>query len=295
MDGLLNINKSGGITSHDVVDEARRILKQRRIGHTGTLDPMATGVLVLCVGKATRIARYIEAGEKEYKATMRLGIVTDTQDSSGKVVETRRYRPPKRDEVEETLAGFIGEIMQQPPVFSAIKVSGVPSYRLAREGRSSPLRPRKVSIFGIKLLSYDDPYIVIWVRCSKGVYIRTLCHDIGEALGTGGHLTELTRTRSGMFLLEHAIGLEHLRSIAREDRLASVMVSMDEALSHLPVMKLGPEQDKRLRSGGRVDIDAPEMDGGMVRIHDISGRLTALAHVKDGALLPETVFLQPGE
>lgn len=151
MDGILNIHKQSGMTSHDVVQAVRRILKEKRIGHTGTLDPMATGVLVLCVGKATRIAQYLEAGEKEYHAVMRLGQTTDTLDAEGRILETRTYIPPDRAQVLKALDGFIGAIMQQPPAYSALKVAGVPSYKLARQGKAEPLKPRAVTIASIEL------------------------------------------------------------------------------------------------------------------------------------------------
>src|SRR5512140_3339493 len=145
-DGVVNINKPSGMTSHDVVQKARWILKEKRIGHTGTLDPLATGVLALCVGKATRIAQYLESGEKEYRAVMKLGTTTDTLDAEGRVLETKSYTPPDRQTVERVLQTFTGSILQQPPAYSAIKVAGVPSYKLAREGKASPLAPRSVKI-----------------------------------------------------------------------------------------------------------------------------------------------------
>ena len=199
MDGILNINKPSGITSHDVVERVRKILREKRIGHTGTLDPLATGVLVLCVGKATRIAQYLEAGEKEYKAIMRLGVTTDTLDAGGKVLEKKQYGPPDQRKIIEVLQGFIGPIMQRPPAYSAVKVAGVPSYKLAREGKAELLKPRPVTIFSIEMTSFEDPLVSLHVRCSKGVYIRTLCAEIGDALGMGAHLSGLERTRSGRF------------------------------------------------------------------------------------------------
>ncbi len=188
MDGVLNINKPSGVTSHDVVESVRKILHEKRIGHTGTLDPLATGVLVLCAGRATRIAQYLEAGEKEYKAIMRLGVTTDTLDAEGQILETKSYIPPDRQKIIEVLRGFIGPIMQRPPAYSAVKVAGVPSYKLAREGKAQLLKPRAITIYSIELTAFDDPVVSLLVRCSKGVYIRTLCAEIGDALGMGAHL-----------------------------------------------------------------------------------------------------------
>jgi tRNA pseudouridine55 synthase len=196
MDGVLNIDKPPRLTSHDVVERVRRILREKRVGHTGTLDPLATGVLVLCVGKATRIARYLEAGEKEYRATMRLGVITDTLDADGRVLETRSITPPDWQKIVEVMKSFTGPIMQRPPAYSAVKVAGVPSYKLAREGKAAPLAPRAVNIYSLELTGQDGPSVSFTVGCSKGVYVRTLSADLGEALGTGAHLTALMRTRS---------------------------------------------------------------------------------------------------
>lgn len=290
MDGVLNINKPQGITSHDVVEQTRRILRERRIGHTGTLDPMAVGVLVLCIGKATRIARYIEAGEKEYQATMMLGVVTDTQDSTGRVLETRQYVPPSRETIEDILKGFVGEVIQQPPVYSALKVSGIPSYRLARQGKARPLEPRKVVVTSIELKEYNDPFVSISVRCSKGVYIRTLCADIGDSLGTGAHMTALVRTRSGRFRLEDAVTLDLLSRLAAEGRLDQALISMDEALSDMPLLQVTEKDAERLCCGNPVQLADAGKDGCTVRVHDPAGRLVCLARVSAGVVKPETVF-----
>lgn len=295
MEGVLNINKPSGVTSHDVVARVRKILGVRRIGHTGTLDPIATGVLVLCIGKATRIARYLESSEKEYEAVMRLGMITDTQDSTGRVLERRHYIPPSRDEIERTIFRFIGEVSQRPPVFSALKVSGVPSYRLAREGRAMPLAPRNVFIREIRLAYYEDPYVGISIRCSKGVYIRTLCADIGEALGTGAHLTGLVRTRSGRFGLERALTLDELSFMAKSGCIGSALVTMDDALSDMPSVRLDRAMDRRLRLGNKIALEADDIDARLVRVHDVSGRLIAIGRIESGMLRPETVFLRPDE
>ena len=199
MDGVLNINKPSGVTSHDVVESVRRILHERRIGHTGTLDPLATGVLVLCAGRATRIAQYLEAGEKEYKATMRLGVTTDTLDADGLVQETRSYTPPDRRKVIEVLQGFTGSIMQRPPAYSAVKVAGVPSYKLARRGQGGTAQTAAGNDIQHRADGVRGPCGESYGGCSKGVYIRTLCAEIGDALGMGAHLTSLERTRSGRF------------------------------------------------------------------------------------------------
>ena len=292
MDGILIIHKQSGMTSHDVVQVVRRILKEKRIGHTGTLDPMATGVLVLCLGKATRIAQYLEAGEKEYQAVMRLGQTTDTLDAEGRVLETRTYAPPDRAQVLKALEGFIGAIMQQPPAYSALKVAGVPSYKLARQGKAEPLKPRAVTISSIELQAYEDPLLSLAVRCSKGVYIRTLCADLGEVLQAGAHLTKLVRTRSGRFTLSHAVTLDRLAELAAAGTLDQVLVSMDDALADFPSMTVNELEAGRIQHGNSVPWQGdPSTSGSLMhRIHDPSGRLLALGRPVRGDMRPELVF-----
>ncbi len=291
MDGILIIHKQPGMTSHDVVQAARRILKEKRIGHTGTLDPMATGVLVLCVGKATRIAQYLEAEEKEYQAVMRLGQTTDTLDADGRILETRTYIPPDRAQVLKALEGFTGQIMQQPPVYSALKVAGVPSYKLARQGKAAPLKPRAVTIFSIELLSFEDPLLCLAVRCSKGVYIRTLCADLGDVLLAGAHLTSLVRTRSGRFTLDHAVTLDRLAELAAAGTLDQVLVSMDTALADFPLVTMNDADAGRILHGNRVPWQGEfQTVASLVRIHDALGRLLALGKPVQGEIKPEIVF-----
>ncbi len=292
MDGILNINKPSGMTSHDVVQKVRGIAKEKRVGHTGTLDPLATGVLVLCSGKATRIARYLEAGEKEYQAIMRLGVITDTLDSQGRVLETRSYTPPARTDIERVMRMHTGLIMQRPPVFSAVKVSGVPSYKLARNGKAIPLEPRPVIIRSIELAEYEDPFVRFTVRCSKGVYVRTLCGDMGESLGMGAHLTGLVRTRSGRFSIGSALSLERLADITSTGSMDQVIIPVDEALADFPVIQIGMEDASKIMHGNRVLFPTSLTNGNseVARIHDPAGRLLALARVVAGILQPELVF-----
>lgn len=293
MDGVLNINKPAGMTSHDVVQRVRAVLKEKRVGHTGTLDPMATGVLVLCAGKATRIARFLEAGVKEYQAVLRLGISTDTLDAEGKVLETRAYDPPSRQAVSAVLRSLTGPILQQPPVYSAIKVAGVPSYKRARSGTAEPLAPRTVVIHHLALTSYDDPLIGLEIRCSKGTYIRSLCADIGNALGMGGHLANLVRTRSGRFTLAQSVTLEQLAEAAQAGRLlASVLIPLDDALAEMPSIRVPDADVLKITHGNRVACPAGVVDhhATVVRLHDQKGNLIAIADVSAGMLRPDLVF-----
>ncbi len=281
------------MTSHDVVQSVRRMLREKRVGHTGTLDPQATGVLVLCVGKATRIARYLEAGEKEYDAVMRLGVTTDTLDAAGRVLETRTYTAPTQEAIIAAMRSFTGRIEQQPPSYSAIKVKGVPSYRLARQGTARPLPARTVDIFSITLRTYNDPMVAFSVHCAKGVYIRSLCADLGDALGMGAHLVELVRTRSGGFTIPDALPLDRLGDLAAAGRISETLIPMDRALTDLPLVLLNGSDTERVVHGNR--ISAPSrlgaVDGALVRLHDPTGRLLALARVDAGRLQPEAVFV----
>ncbi|MGE5173343.1 MAG: tRNA pseudouridine(55) synthase TruB [Betaproteobacteria bacterium] len=292
MDGVLNVNKPSGMTSHDVVLHIRRILKEKRIGHAGTLDPLATGVLVLCIGKATRIARYLEAGEKEYQAVMRLGITTDTLDAEGRVLATKTYAAPDRSALVQVMQRFVGTIMQRPPAFSAVKIAGVPSYKLAREGRTEPNKPRPVTIHAIELTAYDDPFVRMTVSCSKGVYIRSLCADIGDALGFGAHVTSLKRIRSGRFSIVNALTLEDLAGLAAAGTVGTAVTTIDDALADFPCIRLAGAEATRVANGGRISCPASGTNNrnGPVRLHDPLDRLLAIAHLDEGIIKPELVF-----
>jgi tRNA pseudouridine55 synthase len=293
MEGVVNINKPSGMTSHDVVLHVRRILREKRIGHTGTLDPLATGVLVLCIGKATRIAQYLEAGEKEYAAVMRLGITTDTLDADGLVLETKTCPAPTRELILRLMRHYIGTIMQRPPAFSAVKISGVPSYKLARQGKTEPNKPRAVTINALELTAYEYPFVSITVRCSKGVYIRSLCADLGDALGTGAHVTKLQRTRSGRFRIADAVTLEELSDMAEAGREGQAVATIDDALADVPPILLAGAESERVTHGSKVSCPYQPGTGGwngLVRLHDPLGRLLALARLEEGIIRPELVF-----
>lgn len=292
MDGVLNINKPSGMTSHDVVERVRRILHERRIGHTGTLDPLATGVLVLCAGKATRIARFLEAGEKEYKAIMRLGVSTDTLDAEGQVVATKSYTPPGRQQIIDVMKQFTGSIMQRPPAYSAVKVAGVPSYRLAREGKAELLKPRQVTIFSIELTAFEDPLVSLSVRCSKGAYIRTLCAEIGDALGMGAHLSGLERTRSGRFSIERSVTLEQLQTMMAACTVEQALTTIDDALAAFPSVPISEAEAARVMHGNAITCppSIANISSERVRLHSPAGRLLGLARIVSGVLKPDLVF-----
>jgi tRNA pseudouridine55 synthase len=294
MNGVLVVDKPAGWTSHDVVQRVRGILREKKIGHTGTLDPLATGVLVLCIGKATKIIRYLESDDKEYTAELKLGTTTETQDSEGRIVGTREYAPPSRDQVLDVLGQFSGVIRQKPPAYSALKVSGVPSYRLARAGTMTEHEERPVTIHRIELLEYRDPLVRFSVRCSKGTYVRTLCADIGERLGMGAHLTALVRTRAGMFRLDNARSLEQIESVVSGGDPASLMISLREALGAMPEVMVEGSDIARIAHGNTVALSAAthRTDAApVVRIVNQDGNLVAVARVRGEILSPETVVI----
>jgi len=206
LDGLLLVDKPAGMTSHDVVDHVRRSYGQKKVGHCGTLDPQATGLLMLVLGKATKVQDLLMAEDKEYSGTLKLGETTDTQDAQGQVLQTRPVPPLTEDQIRAAFEKFSGEFHQIPPMVSALKKDGVPLYKLAREGKTVEREPRLVRVYSHQLLKIHLPLVDFHLRCSKGFYVRTYCQDIGELLGCGGHLVALQRTRSGNFTLGNATG-----------------------------------------------------------------------------------------
>lgn len=222
MDGIINVYKEAGFTSHDVVAKLRGVLGQKKIGHTGTLDPMATGVLPVCCGKATKVCELLADRDKTYQAVCQLGIVTDTQDITGTVLEENSIKNVSEEEVTNAVASFLGESTQLPPMYSALKVNGRKLYELAREGKTVERKPRPIKISKIDILqmNLDEQVFSLEVTCSKGTYIRTLCHDIGQKLGVGAALQNLVRTRVGKFMIGDALTIEEIERMVSDDREA---------------------------------------------------------------------------
>ncbi len=286
---LLVIDKPAGMSSHDVVAKARRLFHQQRVGHTGTLDPLATGVLVICFGQATRLSEYLLGEDKSYVALARLGIRTTTDDCEGEVL----YTKPVPALTEETLRAleqrFSGEVQQVPPQFSAIKRDGQRAYALARRGERVALEPRQVTIHSLRLRLVAPDRLEMEVSCSAGTYIRALARDIGEALGCGAHLESLRRTRSGAFTLAHALTINQLQDMDESAREACLL-PMDAALSHLPAVHLPDEQARKLQQGQRLSL-TDSATKGLCRVYDAQGRFCAIGRITDtGTLLPEKVF-----
>jgi tRNA pseudouridine55 synthase len=248
VDGIFNVNKPAGMTSHDVVARVRRLAGQKRVGHAGTLDPAASGVLPICVGQATRVAEYLSAGGKAYRAMIRFGVVTDTYDGEGEVLRTAPVALI-REEIAAALPSFLGLQMQVPPVYSAIKRGGQPLYKLARAGEAVTVAPRLVEIDTLTIVSWQSPDLALDVECGTGTYIRSLAFDLGERLGPGAHLTGLVRTRSGPFTLEASVTLAELEQAFAEGRWAECLYAPDEALLDRHAAILGAENEARVRHG----------------------------------------------
>ena len=279
MNGILLIDKPRDWTSHDVVGKLRGILRERRIGHSGTLDPMATGLLVVFIGRATRAVEFAEAHEKEYHAGLRLGMVTDTQDVTGTVLEQCDCSVT-RAELETVLPRFRGEIQQIPPMYSAIKVQGKKLYEIARKGGEVERKPRPVTISKLEVTGEERGDYLLDVVCSKGTYIRTLCHDIGGALGVGGTMSALRRVRAGQFSLENAYTLEQVQQAADAGRAEELLLPVDALFSEYPAVALTAKGEKRCRVGN--DYPVPETAGGICRVYGGDGAFLALARAEQG-------------
>lgn len=247
MNGIININKSINMTSHDVVSIIRRKLKIKKVGHTGTLDPIAEGVLPICIGNATKISQFIVEKDKEYIAEAVLGIKTDTFDRTGKVLNTNNFIP-KKNEILNALNQYVGDVLQTPPIYSAIKVSGKKLYEYARKNIQVDIKPREVKIYGIELIEYCYPKLKIKVACSKGTYIRSLCNDIGEVLGTFAHMNSLIRTKSGSFTIENTVSLNKFEDMNTLE-IQSFMYPIDYPLDHFKKVDIKESSTKYLLNG----------------------------------------------
>lgn len=273
MDGIIVIKKEKGFTSHDVVAKLRGILHMKKIGHTGTLDPEAVGVLPVALGKGTRLVELLTEKEKTYQAVLRLGLVTDTQDMTGKILMERPVTV-QREELEKTLETFLGAQMQVPPMYSALKVGGKKLYELAREGQVVERKPRPVHFYQLILEEFTPPRARLTVTCSKGTYIRTLCHDLGEALGCGGCMESLVRTRVGRFTIQEAHTLQEVEEAARENRAESLVYPIEKVLEEYPRARSLPEGDKLLRNGNSIPEELLMEGGcreGWLRMYDSFG------------------------
>ncbi|MFD1774426.1 tRNA pseudouridine(55) synthase TruB [Paenibacillus rhizophilus] len=300
LEGVLAVYKPAGFTSHDVVAKTRRMLGMKRIGHAGTLDPQVIGVLPLCLGRATRIVEYIQELPKEYIATLRLGMSSDTEDLTGTVTETAEEVRVTEEEVRRTLDSFRGIISQTPPMYSAVKVGGKRLYELAREGKTVERKSREVEIYEIEMSdmvwSGRFPDITFRVLCSKGTYIRTLCVDIGHALGLPGVMVKLERTMSAGIRADRCLSLEEIGERMANGTLQEYLIPADEAISHLPAHKVADEKKAAALQGQRLSARfvTPEVqEMGPFRLYDQHGGFLGIYEPEDtGSIAPVKVFAQ---
>jgi tRNA pseudouridine55 synthase len=295
IDGLVIVDKPSGWTSHDVVARMRRLTGVRRIGHAGTLDPLATGVLPLGIGQGTRVLEYVSDAEKSYVATVRLGITTDTYDADGTVTATRDWSGVTVEQVETMLAGFVGEIEQRPPAFSAIKQGGVPLHRLARAGKEVTPPSRRVTIHAIDEVHVDLPEVRFRVHCSKGTYVRSLAHDLGERLGCGAHLAALRRTETGGFTLGQALTLERWEAALADGSWPAHVLPLDAPLVRNPAVILGDVAAGKLADGVAPPPPADLPPGRLVRAYAQDGVILAVLRpiVAGTGWRAEKVFVGP--
>jgi tRNA pseudouridine55 synthase len=264
MNGIIVVDKPADMSSAQVVQAVKKILRVRKVGHTGTLDPFATGVLVCCVNRATRLARFIAHGEKHYEGVMCLGIRTDSQDFTGRVLSQRPLAGVTEDKIKRSFHKMVGESHQKPPAFSALKHQGKPLYELARKGVFLEKSPRPIQVYDATVLDVDYPWVRFRVVCSPGTYVRTLCDDIGELLGCGAHLTELRRTESGGFTLQQAVSLTALERSVNEGEPSRCLIPMGKALNGIPEVQVGHQVAAKIRHGKPLT----ERDVGSVVSHD---------------------------
>jgi tRNA pseudouridine55 synthase len=297
VDGILIADKPAGPTSHDVVALVRRLAATKRVGHGGTLDPFASGVLPVFLGRATRVVEYHLGDRKGYRATVCFGASSTTDDLEGEL--TRVERSPSRAAVEAALPAFSGPLAQRPPAYSAIKVAGRRAYAMARAGESVELASREVTIHRLELVDWDGtdearPIAVVEVECSAGTYVRALARDLGAAVGSAAYLGALTRTSSGPFTLAGAVSLERAREAAAEgpEALAALLLPIDAGLDELAEVVVGPAEVIALSRGQFVRTAIPRVaDGAPIRVRDEAGRLVAIAVVRDGRLAPDKVLV----
>lgn len=304
LDGIFNVNKPKGLTSHDVVRAVRRLAGGSRVGHAGTLDPMATGVLLICVGRGTRVVEYLMDSRKVYCAEIVLGASTDTYDAEGRVIRTVSEISVSRRQLERALSTFRGKIWQTPPRYSAIKLKGQPLYKLSRAGIEVEPHPRQVEIYRIKLADWKSPVALVAIECSRGTYIRSIANDLGELLGCGAYLRNLVRVASGRFTIEDAVPLQQLEFALAQGYWESLIYPIDEALVEFDAAILGPESERAVLAGQswtpevwsakkwRVKKRGRRPNGGLCRAYSLEGQMVALLKLDEARKTwqPDKVF-----
>jgi tRNA pseudouridine55 synthase len=296
MDGILNINKPQDMTSFGVVAAVKRITRERHTGHAGTLDPLATGVLPVCLGQATRVIQYLFNETKTYRADVELGVTTDTYDTTGRVLKVRDASGISREMVDSTLARFRGDILQTPPMYSAVKHQGRPLYKLARSGIEVERKPRPAQIFSLEIIDWQHPVVTLEVVCGKGTYIRSLANDLGEALGCGANMKSLVRTRVGPFGIEEAYTLEQLEEAFRQGRGQDCLYPIDHVLTAFNAIVVSHEQQCSLIHGSQITLAGPAgvPAGNVSRIYTEDGRFLGMVKfdAENNRWQPDKIFLQ---
>ncbi|UCH51454.1 MAG: tRNA pseudouridine(55) synthase TruB [Chloroflexota bacterium] len=289
IDGILNVNKPEGKTSYSVVAKLKRLTGEKHVGHTGTLDPIATGVLPICFGQATRITQFLTDSSKTYLAQVELGVITDTFDRQGEIVERRDPSAITVAQIEEALTNFKGIINQVPPIYSALKHEGRRYYELARAGIPIKLKPRQVEIINLELLSCQPPLITINVDCSKGTYIRSLAHDLGQSLGCGAHLRNLTRLRCGPFYIEDALSLPQIEGAFHKDTWKEFLHPMDSPISNWKAIIVDKANELAIRNGRSLSLDETLLSSEKYcRAYNLDGNFIAVLH-----FIPEKKLWHP--
>ena len=285
LDGVLNVLKPPGMTSHDVISFLRRELKTKKIGHAGTLDPQAAGVLPLCVGQATRLIEFLMYQDKEYLCEMTLGITTATQDAWGEVVQTCDYSPLILPEIKSIIPQLTGTITQTIPAYSAVKVEGIPLYKRTRLGLKTKTLSRQVLVYNIDVIKYEPPRLTFVIKCSKGTYVRTICHDWGQALGVGGHMSFLLRTKVGSFTLNDSKTLEEI-----VDLKENALMPMETCVESLDKIILTEEEIKKVKQGQKIILPEAAQLGNKVAVQNNAGKLQVLASI---VVIDNKVLLKP--
>lgn len=292
MDGIFNVHKPVGVTSHDVVAKMRKLLKQRRVGHAGTLDPAASGVLPICAGQATRVAEYLSESGKAYRATIIFGVETDTYDAEGEVTRVASVEKLDQASIEQALAHFRGKQMQIPPRYSAIKIQGQTAYKRVRAGEELVMEGRPIEITSLEMRTWQKPALILDIECSKGTYIRSLAYDLGRELNCGAHLGGLVRTRSGPFCLEESSTLEELTQASEQGKLAAYIQPADLALQQYPALYLHAEEAERVAHGNPFRYETAEQTRSLARVYNSAGKFIAIAawQPQDQKWQPRKVF-----
>jgi len=292
VEGFLNVSKPYSWTSHDVVQLVRRLAGTKRVGHAGTLDPAAVGVLVVAIGRATRLLDYMAGRDKAYCGDIVLGASTDTDDAEGSVLGVSDPSGIDLDRVVACLGNFLGEIEQVPPQYSAIKLQGRKAYEVARKGGTAALAARRITIKGLAVVGWEPPVVSVVVLCSKGTYIRSLARDLGDSLGVGGHLGALVRLSSGPFSIDDAVGVEDLRLAAEFGYLERLVWAPDIAVAHLQIVVVGSDHARDMIGGRRWPVEGGKAFPGLARVYSIDGAFLGLAELSEDSWQPRLVLAE---